>query len=382
MKTATIFFALFMLVSAVVGIVEDKQEILGQDQEQTVSDAEFSEGEESEFDEEAVEDMDEASFGVLKMGNNNRAVKALQYLLREKGYLSISSPTTYFGSMTDSAVKSFQRANGLTVDGVAGSGTLGKLISAAARSSIKSDTNRALQCLLQISEDGAFGPGTERVLKSATGSSTAGSTEWAKLFSKFAGSSSSSPSTPSTPSEPAQPNCGSPRNSPDTCKVTTSDRKATQAGVDFIKSFEGLIMSGDRTCMVTCPRGQACLYRDPVGYPTIGYGYLMKKGDTYKCWTKETATAHFATDLERYEKPVASFLNGLKLTDPQFDALVSFAYNVGPGIITRSKYGLSRALKAGRYSDVCRELNKYVKARGRTLRGLVRRRAAECEAFQ
>jgi hypothetical protein len=71
---------------------------------------------------------------------------------------------------------------------------------------------------------------------------------------------------------------------------------------------------------------------------------------------------------------------GVPLNQNQFDALVSFTYNLGPGW-TVQKTGIRDALKARRYRDVPREMKKWVKAGGKTLPGLVRRRNAEARLF-
>jgi cell wall-associated NlpC family hydrolase len=64
----------------------------------------------------------------LRSGMNHSDVKTLQWMLRDKGYFTYSgSVTTYFGSYTKSAVMSFQRAKGLSADGVAGRNTFNKL---------------------------------------------------------------------------------------------------------------------------------------------------------------------------------------------------------------------------------------------------------------
>ena len=67
------------------------------------------------------------------------------------------------------------------------------------------------------------------------------------------------------------------------------------------------------------------------------------------------------------------------LAQHQFDALVSFVFNVGGGAFREST--LLRELNAGDYDAVPRELNRWVKAGGRTLPGLVRRRGAEGVLF-
>lgn len=67
------------------------------------------------------------------------------------------------------------------------------------------------------------------------------------------------------------------------------------------------------------------------------------------------------------------------LTQQQFDALVSFAFNVGNGAFCDST--LLKRLNAGQYDAVPAQLNRWVKAGGKTLEGLVTRRAAEGALF-
>ncbi|MEK1829258.1 NlpC/P60 family protein [Priestia megaterium] len=71
---------------------------------------------------------------ILRQGMKGSAVSSLQQKLKNKGYFS-AGVTGYFGSITTSAVKSFQRANGLLVDGEAGPDTLNKLNSSSSSSS-------------------------------------------------------------------------------------------------------------------------------------------------------------------------------------------------------------------------------------------------------
>ncbi|HEX6287720.1 MAG TPA: peptidoglycan-binding protein [Herpetosiphonaceae bacterium] len=102
------------------------------------------------------------SWPVLRNGDSGVDVKGAQYLLRQRGY-SIAADGI-FGPATESAVRSFQSANGLVVDGVIGSQTFSKLIVTVRRG----DTNeavRAVQVLLGITNDGIFGSGTEAAVK-------------------------------------------------------------------------------------------------------------------------------------------------------------------------------------------------------------------------
>ncbi|RCX17212.1 peptidoglycan hydrolase-like protein with peptidoglycan-binding domain [Anaerobacterium chartisolvens] len=105
----------------------------------------------------------------LENGSNGLEVYALQYLLLSRGY-AISIVDGRFGSGTESAVRSFQRDNGLTVDGIVYSETWPKLI-VTVRKGSTGNAVKAVQYLLKhkygysIAVDGAFGSGTESTVK-------------------------------------------------------------------------------------------------------------------------------------------------------------------------------------------------------------------------
>ena len=148
-------------------------------------------------------------------------------------------------------------------------------------------------------------------------------------------------------------------------------RKLSKQGAQFIAEFEGIRLK---------------LYNDPVGHCTIGIGHLVHRGrcngsepaEFKKGISLDQAYALLQKDARRMEKAVNDL--GVPLNQNQFDALVSFTYNLGPNW-TKSKTGLGDALRAHRYGDVPRELNKWCKAGGKVLPGLVRRRAAEGRLF-
>jgi GH24 family phage-related lysozyme (muramidase) len=149
------------------------------------------------------------------------------------------------------------------------------------------------------------------------------------------------------------------------------------AGVEFVKGWEGFV-----------PK----LYNDPVGHCTVGYGTLVHKGncdgrDSEQRYlngvSKEEATRLLAAELAEKQKAMREAVK-VPLNQNQYDALVSFAYNVGAGAFRRST--LLKLLNQGKYDDVPRELKKWSKARqdGKLidLPGLVNRRAAEATLFQ
>jgi GH24 family phage-related lysozyme (muramidase) len=130
----------------------------------------------------------------------------------------------------------------------------------------------------------------------------------------------------------------------------------SKVGIELIKKFEGCVLFG---------------YKDPVGVPTIGYGHTggVVVGQRI---TQEKAEQLLKQDLKRFEDAVNNL--GLKLNQNQFDALVSFAYNVGPG-------NLKKLVEGRSLTQVSDAICLYCKAGGKTLNGLVKRRNAEKDLF-
>jgi GH24 family phage-related lysozyme (muramidase) len=94
-------------------------------------------------------------------------------------------------------------------------------------------------------------------------------------------------------------------------------------------------------------------------------------------WTRAQCDARLAEDLKRYAADVERALAGAPCTTGQFDALVSFHYNTGA--IARAT--LTRKHRAGDYAGAKAEFGKWVRAGGKILPGLVKRRAAEAELY-
>jgi lysozyme len=118
-------------------------------------------------------------------------------------------------------------------------------------------------------------------------------------------------------------------------------------------------------------------YRDVAGVWTIGYGTTAGVYEGQKI--SEAVADHLLdSDLRKFEEGVDDLVE-VELTDNQFGALVSFAYNVGLGALQRST--LLKKLNTGNYGAVPGELMKWNKARvdGQlvVVQGLVNRRAAE-----
>lgn len=140
--------------------------------------------------------------------------------------------------------------------------------------------------------------------------------------------------------------------------------KISQKGIDLIKSFEGLELKA---------------YKDSIGILTIGYGSTgshVKQGMTI---TKEQAEELLKQDVSRFEKGVNDLVK-IPLTQNQFDALVSFSFNLGLGNLKSST--LLRKLKAFDYSGAANEFLRWNRAGGKVLNGLTRRRQAEKDMFE
>ena len=134
-------------------------------------------------------------------------------------------------------------------------------------------------------------------------------------------------------------------------------------GVELIRHFEGCRFDA---------------YLCPAGVWTIGYGHTadVKEGDSID---QEAAEAFLIEDLEKFEQAVMRLVE-VPLTQQQFDALVSWTFNLGAGNLAEST--LLRKLNNYQYAEVPEQMMRWVRAGGKVLDGLVRRRAAEAALFQ
>ena len=124
------------------------------------------------------------------------------------------------------------------------------------------------------------------------------------------------------------------------------------------------------------------IYICPAGYPTIGYGHvvLAHEQDQFASGiTQGEATELLRKDVRIAERAVLRLIS-VPLTDGQFDALISFTFNLGAGALQRSTLRLK--VNRGEHESVPPELMKWVWAAGKTLPGLVRRRRLESILYQ
>lgn len=148
-------------------------------------------------------------------------------------------------------------------------------------------------------------------------------------------------------------------------RVTVGLATLSLAGALFIANFEGM-------------RTRA--YIDPVGIPTICAGstrsvYIGQKATLKECEERLQEDATYAGKGVR-----ACLAQDVRLTQGQYDALVSFTYNVGAGALCRST--LVKKLNAGDCLGAANEFRRWNRAGGRVLPGLTKRRAAEASLFE
>ena len=133
--------------------------------------------------------------------------------------------------------------------------------------------------------------------------------------------------------------------------------------LDKLKEFEGLRLEA---------------YRCPGGVLTIGYGHTgsdVREGDRISLyWAEELLKADVAKVAEQVERL------GVALTQGQFDALVSFAFNLGIGRLRTSKL-LRLIRRQDSYRNIKAEFKRWVFAGGKKLAGLERRREWEANRF-
>jgi lysozyme len=139
--------------------------------------------------------------------------------------------------------------------------------------------------------------------------------------------------------------------------------KTSDKGINLIKKFEGF---------------SSVPYLCPAGKWTIGYGWTLGVNKDSKPITETEATKLLADGLENYETGVLDCVD-VDLQQCEFDALVSFAYNLGVHALRGST--LLKRLNEGKYEEAADQFLRWNKASGNVLAGLTKRREAERELF-
>lgn len=145
--------------------------------------------------------------------------------------------------------------------------------------------------------------------------------------------------------------------------------KISKKGLDLIKKFEGLKLKP---------------YLCSAGVPTIGYGNTLYENgkkvslkDTII--TEQRATELLSNSLQNLEQHVDSFCRD-DINQNQFDALVSFAFNLGPYNLKSSTL-LKKVNKNPNDPTIRNEFMRWTKAGGKVLKGLVERRQCEADLY-
>lgn len=137
--------------------------------------------------------------------------------------------------------------------------------------------------------------------------------------------------------------------------------KISENGLNLIISFEGF-----------CPKATKAVKTER--YYTIGYGHYGKDVEENQSITKEQALKLLKKDIKRFETKVMKYNDCYNFTQNEFDALVSFAYNVG-NIDQLTAKG-TRTKK-----EIADAMLLYIKSGGNVLDGLRKRRTKERELF-
>ena len=138
--------------------------------------------------------------------------------------------------------------------------------------------------------------------------------------------------------------------------------KIGSKGLELIKHFEGCELEA---------------YKCPAGVWTIGYGHIKGVQEGMKI-TEMQAEEMLQSELIEYEGYINDLVE-VELNQNQFDAMVSWVYNLGGGNLRAST--LLKVLNAGNYAGVPEQMLRWNKAGGKVLEGLTRRRQAEADLF-
>ncbi|MBS6616630.1 MAG: lysozyme [Sutterella wadsworthensis] len=146
--------------------------------------------------------------------------------------------------------------------------------------------------------------------------------------------------------------------------MKTFGEYAPECAMDFIEAWEG--------CKLVA-------YKCPAGIWTIGVGHTQDVTEHDEI-THEQARELLRQDIEEVKRELAPFVN-VHVTEGQYVALVSLAFNVGASYVVHNCPRLMRALNAGDVEQAAHQFLDITKAGGKELPGLVRRRKSEAKLF-
>lgn len=221
------------------------------------------------------------------------------------------------------------------------------------RRGVKGDLVKQIQFAIGIPEDGSFGPNTEAAVRvfqrnnSLVPDGIVGPKTWSEIL-RISAAPTTQPITELPP--------------------VVGNFQLDQACIELIKKFE--------SCRLEA-------YPDPGSGDepwTVGWGSTGPGINKDSKWTQEECDQRFAADLIIYGNKVAALLGNAVTSAPQFDALTSFAYNVGLQALADST--LLRKHKTGNFEGAAEEFGRWVYGSGKMLPGLVNRRAEEAKLYR
>jgi len=136
-----------------------------------------------------------------------------------------------------------------------------------------------------------------------------------------------------------------------------------QSGLDLLRQFEQF---------------RSAPYKDQGGKLTIGYGHLIKTGESFTVLTQTQANALLAKDVALAEAALRRRVK-VELNENQYAAVVCWIFNLGEGNLQQSTLLLK--LNALAFDDVPGEILRWHRVDNKPSRGLIRRRAAEAMLF-
>lgn len=137
----------------------------------------------------------------------------------------------------------------------------------------------------------------------------------------------------------------------------------SEEGKNLIKKFEGCELDA---------------YKCAAGVWTIGYGHIKTAVEGMKI-DQATANELFDEEIAEYENYVNTAVN-VPLSQNQFDALVSWVFNLGNGNLNAST--MLKVINSGDHAGVPAQIKRWNKAGGKVLDGLIRRREAEALLYE
>ena len=144
--------------------------------------------------------------------------------------------------------------------------------------------------------------------------------------------------------------------------------KVNKQGIQLVKSFEGCFFNA-----YLCPAKVWTIGYGSTKYPN---GNAVKQGDKI---TQQEAETLLSDTLDEFSKGVSKLIK-VELNDNQFSALVSFAFNLGTGALSKSTL-LKKVNANSNDKTIEDEFMRWVSAGGKRLNGLVRRRTAESKLY-